>query len=82
MEKLLSQTDHNLIESLITYMFIKDDDGRPDAVKCIECWFKKSAEIDRDIRDRFQQHVKLAVDGYYNHWMQSPMGCFSANDPC
>ncbi|PCI23505.1 MAG: hypothetical protein COB67_12800 [SAR324 cluster bacterium] len=75
MRKTLTQRDHNLIETLINYMFIKAEDGTPDALKCAECWFKKSAAIDRDIRKRFGEHVEQAIRGDYNYWMQSPVGC-------
>ena len=66
MRKPLTQTDNNLIEALINYMFIKGKDGTPDAFKCVECWFKKSAAIDRDIRNRFCKHVEQAIRGNYN----------------
>ena len=67
--------DHDLIETLLEYMFLYDAEGRPDALGCATLWFRKSGAIDRDIRTRFGPAVQRAVQGDYDLWTTSPRGC-------
>jgi uncharacterized protein (DUF924 family) len=41
---------------------------RPRIDDCLELWFGKSAQTDRDIRDRFGADVALAAGGFYDPW--------------
>jgi uncharacterized protein (DUF924 family) len=41
---------------------------RPRIEDCLDLWFGKSAQTDRDIRERFGADVALAAGGFYAPW--------------
>jgi uncharacterized protein (DUF924 family)/Ca2+-binding EF-hand superfamily protein len=47
----------------------------PNPAKCSDLWFKKSASIDRDIRERYSKYIEKAINGEYNHWLKFPNAC-------
>jgi uncharacterized protein (DUF924 family) len=49
-------------EQVLQYML------RPNVEDCVDLWFGKSAETDREIRHRFGVDVVLAAEGHYGHW--------------
>jgi uncharacterized protein (DUF924 family) len=49
-------------EQVLQYML------RPSIENCLDLWFGKSAQTDREIRDRFGVDVALASSGKYDHW--------------
>jgi uncharacterized protein (DUF924 family) len=49
-------------EQVLQYML------RPGIEDCLDLWFGKSAQTDREIRDRFGVDVSLASSGEYDHW--------------
>lgn len=38
------------------------------------CWFRKDAEFDRDLEQRFGATLTQARDGQFDHWCVSPQG--------
>ena len=49
-------------EQVLQYML------RPNIDDCLNLWFGKSAQTDRDIRKRFGADVALASAGHCDHW--------------
>jgi uncharacterized protein (DUF924 family) len=49
-------------EQVLRYML------RPRIEDCLNLWFGKSPQIDREIGDRFGKDVVLASKGHYDHW--------------
>jgi len=49
-------------EQVLQYML------RPSVEDCLDLWFGKSAETDREIWHRFGVDVVLAAEGHYDHW--------------
>jgi len=49
-------------EQVLQYML------RPNIEECLNLWFGKSEETDRDIFSRFGADVALASRGHYDHW--------------
>jgi uncharacterized protein (DUF924 family) len=49
-------------EQVLQYML------RPNIEDCLNLWFGKSEQTDREIRNRFGAHVALACSGHYDHW--------------
>jgi Ca2+-binding EF-hand superfamily protein/uncharacterized protein (DUF924 family) len=64
-----------LQDELINFMFLRRPDGSLDVMACLKLWFGKSTATDIEIRTRFGEHVKLALEGRYAHWRWSPRGC-------
>jgi Ca2+-binding EF-hand superfamily protein/uncharacterized protein (DUF924 family) len=64
-----------LQNELINFMFLRREDGSLDVMACLKLWFGKSTATDIEIRTRFGEHVKLALEGRYAHWRWSPRGC-------
>ena len=38
------------------------------------CWFRKDAEFDRNLEQRFGTTLTQALDGQLDHWCESPLG--------
>jgi uncharacterized protein (DUF924 family) len=49
-------------ENVLQYML------RPRVEDCLDLWFGKSAQTDREIAQRFGADVALAIGGHYDHW--------------
>ena len=59
-------------QDIISFMFIRDPSGAPDAVACLKLWFGKDNETDATIRERFGALVERAMAGEFDSWMQTP----------
>jgi Ca2+-binding EF-hand superfamily protein/uncharacterized protein (DUF924 family) len=67
--------NRDLQNELINFMFLRRPDGSLDVMACLKLWFGKSTATDIEIRTRFGEHVRLALEGRYAHWRWSPRGC-------
>ncbi|HEX6768352.1 MAG TPA: DUF924 family protein [Candidatus Binatia bacterium] len=62
------------IDSILTYWFGADPDRAALAKERADLWWSKNAEIDNEIRERFEGSVELAGDGKLDHWLAEPRG--------
>jgi len=69
--------EQGLQEDLINFMFLSDDAGNLDAMKCLSLWFGKSQDTDNKIRKKYGDLVSDAIAGKLDHWMESPRGCLA-----
>lgn len=58
-------------------MFLRDNNGTLDVMKCLRFWFGKSNDTDIEIRTRFGNHVEEALRGVYDSWKETPRGCLA-----
>jgi len=58
-------------------MFLRDDAGKLDVMKCLHLWFGKSNETDIEIRTKFGANVELALQEQYEEWKKTPQGCLA-----
>lgn len=66
-----------LQQDLINFMFLRDDAGNLDAMKCLSLWFGKSQDTDNEIRKKYGDLVSDAIAGKLDHWMETPRGCIA-----
>jgi uncharacterized protein (DUF924 family) len=66
-----------LQNELIQFMFLRDDSGTLDVMKCLGLWFGKSNNTDIEISTRFGSHVSAALTGAYDGWKKTPRGCLA-----
>jgi uncharacterized protein (DUF924 family)/Ca2+-binding EF-hand superfamily protein len=66
-----------LQNELIEYMFLRHEDGRLDIAGCLKLWFGKKLETDIEIKNRFGEHVRAALQGGYDSWKTQPRGCLA-----
>src|ERR1700709_2374160 len=66
-----------LQNELIHFMFLRDSAGKLDLIKCLGLWFGKSNDTDIEIKSRFGEHIRTALDGGYDVWKQTPRGCLA-----
>jgi uncharacterized protein (DUF924 family) len=66
-----------LQDELIQFMFLRDDSGTLDVMKCLGLWFGKSNNTDIEISTRFGSHVSAALAGAYDGWKKTPRGCLA-----
>jgi uncharacterized protein (DUF924 family)/Ca2+-binding EF-hand superfamily protein len=67
----------HLQEELISFMFLRHEDGTLDVMRCLGLWFGKSNDTDIEINHRFGAHVSSALQGDYESWKATPRGCLA-----
>ena len=60
--------------SILTYWFGEQADDAVTAQAQASLWWKKSAQVDAEIRDRFESCVRQAGAGELDGWAQEPRG--------
>src|ERR1700742_4868215 len=71
------RTAEALQAELIQFMFLRHSDGSLDIPNCLRLWFGKKNDTDIEIRNRFGDHVRTALQGGYDSWKKTPRGCLA-----
>ena len=61
-------------ETILTYWFGANPDGAGLAKDRADLWWSKNAEIDSEIRERFETSVQLAGKDTLSSWLAEPRG--------
>ena len=61
-------------EMILSYWFGAHPDTAALAKERADLWWSKNAEIDREIRERFESTVQSAGDGHLDPWLAEPRG--------
>ncbi|MGZ8454837.1 MAG: DUF924 family protein, partial [Candidatus Binatia bacterium] len=62
------------IETILTYWFGANLNEAALAKDRADLWWSKNAEVDREIRERFESSLNLAAEGKLNPWLAEPRG--------
>ena len=62
------------IETILSYWFGANPDGAALAKDRAKLWWSKNAEVDGEIRERFESSVQLAAAGKLKPWLTEPRG--------
>ncbi|MGZ8501129.1 MAG: DUF924 family protein [Candidatus Binatia bacterium] len=62
------------IETILTYWFGANPGESALAKDRADLWWSKNAEVDREIRERFESSLNLAAEGKLNPWLAEPRG--------
>lgn len=69
--------DENIQNELIDFMFLRDENGALDVMKCLGLWFGKSNDTDAEICTRFGSYVESALAANLDRWLNTPRGCLA-----
>jgi len=64
----------NEYQDILSYWFSGDQQDAPKLDSRMELWFGTDSVTDREIKDRFGEQVRAALQGKLNHWSKTPQG--------
>jgi len=62
------------VETILTYWFGGNPGAAALAKDRADLWWSKNAEVDREIRERFEDSLELAAQGKLDPWLAEPRG--------